>query len=51
MHTPLRRLLFRIATELGVHVHEVEQYERDQVLEWLAELELRAEERKQALED
>jgi hypothetical protein len=51
MHTPLRRLLYAIASELGVHVHEVEQYDRDEVFEWLAEFEIRAEERRVALGD
>ena len=43
MHTPYRRLLFRIASELGVHVWEVEQYDRIHVLEWAEELRLRNE--------
>lgn len=51
MHTPLRRLLFAIASELGVHVSEVELYERDHVLEWMAEFELRDEARKRMSED
>lgn len=45
MHTPYRRWLFAIASELGVHVREVEEYDREEVLEWIAEFELRAEQR------
>jgi hypothetical protein len=51
MHTPYRRLLFAIASELGVHVHEVELYEREEVFEWLAEFELREEHRKRLMEE
>jgi hypothetical protein len=41
MHDPMRRLLFAIASELGVHVYEVEQYDREHVFEWMHEFELR----------
>jgi len=41
--------MFAIASELGVHVWEVEQYDRTHLLEWYEEFSLRAEEQERAL--
>jgi hypothetical protein len=49
--TPYRWLQFAIATELGKHVSEIEEYELEHLLEWDEVFKARAEERERRLEE